>query len=124
MSKIQIYCKTCQICLTPVLNELPADFICSLEEETDYLPQGFYKLNQNSMDWKAAEDTIIINVKDLIHAKNHDDYRRCFGCCGLDGCDGANKMCINGHEIATECSDCWMPHAVLFEMDKIDIQAA
>lgn len=55
MSKIRIYCKTCQICLTPVLNELPADFICSLEEEADYLPQGFYKLNQNSMDWKAAK---------------------------------------------------------------------
>jgi hypothetical protein len=33
--------------------------------------------------------------------------------CGLDGMDGPNLVCVNGHEIGTEKSDCWMPHAAV-----------
>jgi hypothetical protein len=36
----------------------------------------------------------------------------------MDGTDGINKLCANGHEIATEKSDCWMPTAVIFEKEK------
>ena len=38
MSEIVIKCAECGIILTPCLKELPKDFVCSLEDETDYLP--------------------------------------------------------------------------------------
>ena len=31
-------------------------------------------------------------------------------------------MCANGHEIATEYSDCWMPWAAVFETERIEIE--
>src|SRR5262249_40013798 len=42
---------------------------------------------------------------------HHPDPRRRNGCCGMDGCDGMNLVCPEGHEVATERSDCWMAHA-------------
>ncbi|MGE7078108.1 hypothetical protein ACQKH1_07085 [Staphylococcus capitis] len=33
------------------------------------------------------------------------------GCCGLDGCDGPNLVClVCTAEVATERSDCWPPN--------------
>ncbi len=29
------------------------------------------------------------------------------GCCGLDGCNGPNRICACGAEVGTEMSDCW-----------------
>lgn len=31
------------------------------------------------------------------------------GCCGLDGCDGPNRVCSCGAEVGTDISDCWTP---------------
>ena len=39
--------------------------------------------------------------------ENHKDLSRFSGCCGSDGCNGMNKVCINNHEVATEFSDCY-----------------
>lgn len=119
MGEIIIKCAECDILLTPNLKELPEDFVCSLEDETDYLPQGFCKKN-DGIDWKVDIGKIIINRKDLRNSINHIDDNRLSGCCGLDGFK-VNKMCANGHEIATEFSDCWMCHSVIFETEKIKI---
>ena len=35
------------------------------------------------------------------------DARRLNGCCGLDGCDGPNRVCDCGAAVGTEMSDCW-----------------
>ena len=43
MSEIVIKCAECGIILTPFLKELPKDFVCSLEDETDYLHEDFIK---------------------------------------------------------------------------------
>lgn len=120
MDEIIIKCAECGIFLTPNLKELPKDFVCSLEDETDYLPQGFYKKN-DGLYWKVEIGKIIINKKDLVNSINHNtDSKRLSGCCGLDGFM-VNKMCANGHEVATEFSDCWMPHCAIFEPNKIKI---
>jgi hypothetical protein len=56
---------------------------------------------------------VIVNIADLVSIRRHPDFRRLNGCCGLDGCDGPNLVCTNGHEIGTEKSDCWTPHAAV-----------
>lgn len=51
-----------------------------------------------------------------MNTRYHDDPRRVSGCCGPSGIDGVNTLCANGHEVATESSDCWTgPHYVELE---------
>jgi hypothetical protein len=35
------------------------------------------------------------------------DAKRLNGCCGLDGCDGPNRVCSCGAYVGTEMNDCW-----------------
>jgi hypothetical protein len=44
-------------------------------------------------------------LADLVNVGYHPDYGRRHGCCGLDGMDGMNRVCSEGHEVATESSD-------------------
>ena len=62
----------------------------------------------------------LINLEDRRNLAPHHDSRRLNGCCGLDGQDGLNQVCACGAEVATECSDCWMAHALIFESDAVD----
>jgi hypothetical protein len=48
-----------------------------------------------------------------VETHHHSELHRLAECCGLDGMDGPNFVCVNGHEIGTEMSDCWMPHAAI-----------
>ncbi|HPF38823.1 MAG TPA: hypothetical protein P5081_18535 [Phycisphaerae bacterium] len=56
---------------------------------------------------------MVIHLEDLCNTSHHPEGRRNNGCCGLDGCDGPNLVCPADHEIGTEKSDCWTPHAAL-----------
>lgn len=80
-------------------------FLCLEDNEDNFYKKGDYLLNR----------------KDVINLKDHSDYRRLNGCCGLDGCDGINKVCLNGHEIGTEKSDCWTPHSLIIGEEKVCI---
>jgi hypothetical protein len=58
----------------------------------------------------------LLNLRDMVNTRYHPDGRRASGCCGLSGIDGVNTLCANGHEVATESSDCWTgPHHVELE---------
>jgi hypothetical protein len=113
---LKLVCKSCEIEISNVLTELRD--LSLLNEEIgedhtplDYIPQGYFLIvgEDDEVDKKG---TIIINMKDLINSKHHPDGDRLNGCCGLDGLDGMNRVCSNGHEIGTENSDCWMPHYI------------
>lgn len=54
--------------------------------------------------------------------KNHPETRRFQGCCGSSGAGGLNKVCANGHEVATEFSDCYMPHYIVFDRESVVIK--
>lgn len=41
------------------------------------------------------------------------------GCCGSDGCDGANRSCKCGHVLGIEWSDCWTAAEVLFDPEAV-----
>src|ERR1044071_260779 len=40
----------------------------------------------------------LLNRKDIVSTRYHDDPRRVSGCCGPSGIDGVNLLCINGNE--------------------------
>lgn len=114
---MKFYCKQCKVALTRELSELRDMSLLSNEPGADYLPQGlFVSLNPNIALAPSSEGQaglgrdVVINLKDLVNARAHTDPTRNNGCCGLDGNDGFNTMCVNLHEIGTESSDCWMAH--------------
>lgn len=89
----------------------------SLIKENDgeaYIPEGFFIIANGEEDIGTI-GTIIINLKDIINSNYHQDGSRLNGCCGYDGLDGINRVCVNNHEIGTENSDCWMPHFIALE---------
>ena len=89
--RVVFQCPFCKAVITrPLLPLRPDQPIC-FEDGTAAIPEGFFGV-------KTPE---------------HPDSHRLAGCCGLDGMDGPNLVCPNGHEIGTEKSDCWMPHAAV-----------
>jgi hypothetical protein len=78
------------------------------------VPKGFYIIS-NGDHYGGSKGKIIININDLTNSIHHKDSSRLNRCFGLDGMDGPNRTCINGHEIGTEFSDCWMAHAMVLE---------
>jgi hypothetical protein len=80
-----------------------------MEAGEDLLPVGRYAIAKGEFDSERVGDTLL-NLRDVHNVKRHPDVGRLNGCCGLDGLDGMNLVCVNGHEVATERSDCWLPH--------------
>ncbi|WP_276357679.1 hypothetical protein [Cohnella caldifontis] len=85
------------------------------EDEQDYLPRGHYLIDDGHYYNEKSKGKFLINKIDLLNCEFRWDTKRLNGCCGADGCDGINQVCINKHEIGTLRSDCWMPHAVVLE---------
>ncbi|MGE7024575.1 hypothetical protein, partial [Solibacillus cecembensis] len=85
-----------------------------------YIPKGFY-LIQEETAYEILKGSIIINIKDLINSNRHSDRSRLNGCCGLDGCDGMNGVCLHNHEIGTEFSDCWTLHCVILNPELVRV---
>jgi hypothetical protein len=107
----------CSRCGLAVTNDvLPLDDVDKLCETDgkDFVPSGRYAISDGGY-YTGTEGKVVVNVRDLTNVQNHPDPCRLNGCCGLDGSDGVNKVCANGHEIATEKSDCWIAHAAILE---------
>ena len=114
MPKIIFKCAICNIALTKQLSELEYKSQLQEEDGCDHIPLGFYAVEDGEY-YSQAKGQYVVNLKDLINTKHHPDPKRLNGCCGLDGCDGMNTICINGHEVGTERSDCWIAHAITFD---------
>jgi hypothetical protein len=115
---MMIHCRRCGTVLTVDLAELKdASRLCE-DDGAGHVPRGRYCLSDGEF-YSGTEGDIAVNLLDVVNLKNHPDPGRLNGCCGLDGGDGLNKICPNGHAVATEKSDCWMPHAMLFSPDRV-----
>ena len=113
---MKVYCKTCGIAVTKEIQLYTGKSFGEADEQP-FIQPGYYVISDGNF-FTGSAGYIIGNIDDLQNTKQHYDRSRLNGCCGLDGCDGPNTICVNGHEIATEKSDCWMPFAVIFEKGK------
>ena len=110
---MKLICKTCNLEISKPISELNDLSLINENDRQDFVPEGFYLAFHDGTAYaKLIKDSIIINKKDLVNSIYHSEQSRLNGCCGQDGLDGINRVCINNHEIGTEKSDCWMPHYV------------
>jgi hypothetical protein len=110
---MKVYCKECGLVLTQDL----AIYKGSIFGEADgehYINSGLYIIS-DGQHYLGTDSCVIVNVSDIINLEMHSASERTNGCCGLDGTSGINKVCLNGHEVATEKSDCWMAWLVIFD---------
>lgn len=119
---MQLFCRKCAIPVSGILQELPQSITLNETDGNDFISKGYYLVSDGEY-FTGSEGKLIINKSDLINCKDHPDAGRLNGCCGLDGLDGVNKVCANGHEIGTEKSDCWMAHAFIFEKGRVNSQS-
>lgn len=117
---MKFVCKQCGVAISQSLIELKDLSRLVKVEGEDYVPKGYFHI-ESQMHLGKTKDYFMINIKDLTNSKNHSNYGRLNGCCGLDGHDGMNKTCINDHEIGTECSDCWTLHYIELDPDLVEL---
>ncbi|WP_121614543.1 hypothetical protein [Mesobacillus foraminis] len=116
-----MFCKTCNVVISKNLDFLKdTTKLNKVVYGKDYIPEGFYILNDGEIYPDRLKGWILINVKDLINSKYHYDKHRLNGCCGKDGLDGNNKVCLSNHEIGTEMSDCWELHLVALDPNLVE----
>ena len=115
MKTIRIYCKKCHLNLT--------DNLVEVDEKNIREEDNVEAINKNSFSVTTANGRKqLIVALDGYYLINHPDQNRFHGCCGSSGSDGLNKLCANGHEVATEVSDCWLPHYIEFDLDKVIVK--
>jgi|SRR5581483_21909 len=106
-------CAVCHIPISDDVHELKDRGRLSDERGSDFLPQGCYLIASAADNFSSHTDgEFILNLKDVHNLQRHSDPSRLNGCCGLDGLDGINTVCSNGHEIGTQRTDCWCPHYI------------
>jgi uncharacterized protein (TIGR02996 family) len=107
--RMVLRCAVCRLPLTVPLNPLGGVVWLSQADATPLVPAGFLWKSDGTV-WNGTADHYCVNLADLRNSRPHPDPHRRVGCCGPSGHDGVNTICRNGHEVGTECSDCWMPH--------------
>ncbi|WP_281232487.1 hypothetical protein [Flavobacterium gelatinilyticum] len=117
MKTIKIYCRECEIELTNQLIEIPEENLC-WEDREDIMPENNFSI----IFEKETKIRLLLASIDGHNLKDHSDTRKFQGCCGSAGCNGLNKLCLNGHDVATEISDCWTSHYIKFDIDKVIIK--
>ena len=106
---MKVICQKCNVEISKRVTELDDLSLLNENDGEAYIPEGFFWVDNGDVDIRT-KGTIIINLNDLINSNYHPDPSRLNGCCGYDGLDGINRICVNNHEIGTEISDCWTPH--------------
>ncbi|MFT4415822.1 hypothetical protein ACLM5H_18340 [Fredinandcohnia humi] len=111
-----LICKHCEKIVSNKVDELEDRSLLNTNKDgEDYIPKGFYTIGDGKTCPERFKDWIIINHKDLLYSKYHSDRTRLNGCCGKDGLDGNNRVCLTNHEIGTEMSDCWQVHLIALD---------
>jgi hypothetical protein len=115
---VRVECRSCGRALSRGLTQEVVEPID--ENGQPFVPSGSWHISDGSV-YTGTDGKFVININDALNLRDHPDSSRFNGCCGLDGCDGPNFLCECGVEVATERSDCWIPHALIFEIDAIRI---
>lgn len=104
----------CAECKTPITKSVAftSDEPPKVEEEdgwVDYPPRGLFAVG-DPLGWRpelypGMPGYYVFNISDVINTTREGG--RTIGCCGSDGMNGLNILCVNGHELGVEFSDCW-----------------
>lgn len=67
----------------------------------------------------GPRNTIVIHPDDAPSLQVHPDSSRLGGCCGPFGDNGPNRVCACGAEVATLMADCYGPHELHLDPDRV-----
>lgn len=113
-------CRNCGAAISAPVIVLEDERLLFSSDQVDRIPSGY--AHKETVFANDPAEKWCINLADARHLRHTDDSRRLNGCCGLDGLDGPNLVCETcGEAVATERSDCWMPHFIALESDKTSI---
>jgi uncharacterized protein (TIGR02996 family) len=110
---VMFRCARCYLPITRVVSLLVDEARLVHSDGADLVPQG-YCWRATKGYYLGIEGHFCINLKDLVNTMPHPDMGRRVGCCGPSG-DAVNTVCTNGHEVGSECSECYMPHYLHLE---------
>ena len=116
METIILYCKKCGLALTKELLELSESKII-WEDNTNVVQKSHYVLFKNK---STNRNSILVAIDDYFLKTNPNNKDE--GCCGNSNPSSFNKICSNGHEVATEISDCWTGFYIEFDLMKVIIK--
>jgi hypothetical protein len=114
--RIVVLCRRCHVPLTGPLDRLTDLSLISGADQSPFVPRGYFVASDGEF---YARRNVVTNLGDRLRGRYHTDQRRLNGCCGPSGLDGMNWLCPEGHEVGTACSDCWVPHAMLFDRGSV-----
>jgi hypothetical protein len=109
-------CKECSLPLTISVTEIGTDELREVDGEP-MIAEGYFCVSDGEF-FIGTEGQPIVAPNSARNIQNNTIGGRLNGCCGLDGTDGMNQVCINGHEVGMLRSDCWHPHCVHFDTDR------
>ena len=113
---MKIFCKECGIEISDELEKIKDESLLTIKVGEALVPQGYFLASKrNYPHFINSTNKILINESDLKNSADHSEINRLNGCCGPDGMDGFNKICMNGHEIGTIKGDCWIIHCIVIE---------
>jgi hypothetical protein len=118
---MRISCKKCGTCLSKDVTPITSKHVLSREDGSDYVVEGS-AFKEDGKFWPRHKDCWCLNKRDVINLTKTSSLHRLNGCCDLDGCDGPNMVCETCRlEVATAKLDCWMPHAMVFDIGNVKI---
>lgn len=109
-----VKCSKCDATLSVSLEPVDEPFEVEWRDCENIIPKGRYWL-AHDLTPDTINGHLVIHLDDRVGLSSHPDHRRHNGCCGDDGCDGANQVCTCGSEVATEVADCWTSYYLHFE---------
>jgi len=116
-------CGDCGAILTARVVRLENAERLDTEHGEPYLPRGRFVIADGRYWADRYGDDFIVHPDDLVGGSiegDWDDGRSDhYGCCGLDGGEGRNTVCRNGHLVATELSECGLPRCAFLDSESV-----
>lgn len=103
--------------MTDELTEIPVSNL-HWDDNTAIMEKNKYVFFKS----ETSHQNNIFAAIDDYYLKDHSDANRFTGCCGSSSFNSFNKICENGHEVATEISDCWTGLYIEFDWNKISVK--
>jgi hypothetical protein len=116
-SAVFLCCRECRAPVTLPIVELTDRSQISGADGQPILPRGFFVFHEGNE--YAGE--VAVHLEDVVALEYFPDGRGLTGCCGPMG-DAINRMCREGHGVAAECSECWLPHGMHFSLDRVKMR--